>query len=266
MNFNFKSLSAQFVYLVLGAAIGIFAIYPLTMVIVWLEFAADNPEIPALADFMHARFIFGFLPRFLHLDLVTSFALLGGAIGVGFGFFTLTYMRQAKDLRFYQGEIKNYIPDIIRTGENDKVEFKSSVRWDIQEKCINRGLEKVIAKTLAGFFNTHGGDLLIGVADDGSVLGLGNDYQTLKHQNSDGFERTLNDIIKKMLGGDLCPLSHFTFVEVDGREICMVTVEKAPRPVYFDDGKNSVFYVRVGNSTRQLDVREALDYAQTRWQ
>lgn len=265
MTFTYRNLSTHFAYLALGAAIGIFGLYPLTMMIVWMEFASGNPDAPTFIEFINSRFILGFLPRLLHLELVAMFAFLGGAIGLGFGFFTRAFIRQVKDLRFYQEERKNLIPDLIKGGESARVEFKSSVRWDIQEKCINRGLEKVIAKTIAGFFNSQGGDLIIGVGDDGNILGLGYDYQTLKHKNADGFERTVNDIIKKMLGGDLCPLTHFTFAEIEGQDVCLATIEKAPRPVYFEDGRNSVFFVRVGNSTRQLDVREALDYAQARW-
>ncbi|MDN3720965.1 hypothetical protein QW131_21525 [Roseibium salinum] len=47
--------------------------------------------------------------------------------------------------------------------------------------------------------------------------------------------------------------------------MAMIIIRPAPRAVYLEDGKASVFYVRSGNSTRQLDVREALSYARARW-
>ena len=45
----------------------------------------------------------------------------------------------------------------------------------------------------------------------------------------------------------------------------MLIIESAPRPVYFDDKGQLLFFVRSGNSTRQLDVREAMEFAQNRW-
>ena len=48
-----------------------------------------------------------------------------------------------------------------------------------QEK-INRSLEEIVLKTIAGFLNGDGGTLLIGVTDDKQIIGLENDYKTLK--------------------------------------------------------------------------------------
>jgi Schlafen, AlbA_2 len=262
---DYKTASLLLTYLLLGALIGLFGIYPLTMVIVWLEFASQRPEGPALAEFMQERFFLGFIPRLLHLQIALSFAALGSVMGIGFGLFTRSYFAKMRELRFLENERKRYVPDLIQGGENARVEFKSSVRWDVQEARINRSLEKVIAKTLAGFLNARGGDLIVGIADDGSALGLDADYKTLKHQNADGFERLVTDLVKKYLGGDLCTLVHMTFTNYQSKEIVVITAQEATRPVYVADGKSSAFYVRAGNSTRQLDVREALDYAANRW-
>ena len=130
-------------------------------------------------------------------------------------------------------------------------------------KSVNRSLENVIAKTIAGFCNTTGGRLVIGVADNGDVIGLEKDYSTLKHSNRDGFERAIIGIVKKKMGGDLSPLIHFSFREMDGKDVCMLSIEPAPRAVYLDESNVSVFYIRSGNSTRQLDVREAVNFQKT---
>ena len=39
--------------------------------------------------------------------------------------------------------------------------------------------------------NAQGRSLLIGVADDGSVVGLENDFQTLNRKDSDGYTQAL---------------------------------------------------------------------------
>jgi predicted HTH transcriptional regulator len=45
--------------------------------------------------------------------------------------------------------------------------------------------------------NSEGGTLFIGVYDQGNVIGLENDYKTLKNerQNSDGFELELRQSV-----------------------------------------------------------------------
>lgn len=251
------------IYALLGAIVGVFILYPLIMALMWFEFAPNNPTSPTLIEFMRVRFLFGFIPKIVHMELI--FALLGGSIGLGFGFFTRTFLRQQKSLRYFIEQRKRSIPEIIRGGESDQVEFKSSIRWDVKEARLNRDLEKVIIKTIAGFFNSRGGDLLIGVADDGTILGLEDDYQTLKNKNADGFELYINDVIKNSLGGDLCPFLHFVFANIDNHDVCMITVEPSSRPVYLEESKDSIFFIRTGNSTRKLDVKEALSYARTRW-
>jgi hypothetical protein len=49
-------------------------------------------------------------------------------------------------------------------------------------------MEKIIAKTVSAFMNAEGGTLYSSVDDENNVIGLQEDYQTLKKQNSDGFE------------------------------------------------------------------------------
>lgn len=256
---------APLLYVAAGIIVGLLVIYPLTMTIVWIEFAAERTTAPSLSEFMEARFWFWFIPRVRHEELILAFAALGGTVGLGFGIFTQKYLHFARELAFLEQERRMSVPDLIKGGESDRLEFKSSVRWDVKEQRVNKALEKVIAKTLAGFLNANGGSLIIGVDDDGQVLGLDKDYSTLKHKNADGFERQITDLVRKYLGGDICPILHFTFTTIDAQEICMITTQAAKRPVYVSEGSNAIFYVRSGNSTRQLDVREALDYAASRW-
>src|SRR6266571_9260234 len=68
---------------------------------------------------------------------------------------------------------------LIAEGESDELEFKSTLRWDLKEGTVNKRLEEVIAKTVAAFANSQGGTLLIGVDDEGQVLGLEHDYLSL---------------------------------------------------------------------------------------
>ena len=94
----------------------------------------------------------------------------------------------------------------------------------------------VIAKAVAGFLNTEGGALLIGVDDSGTVLGLVNDFSTVRGSDADRFELWLRDFLATTLGQNAAatPVIDFTPVTVDGAGtfICRVTCPASPRPVF----------------------------------
>lgn len=68
------------------------------------------------------------------------------------------------------------IAEVAQMGESDRLEFKSSARWNLRTDKRDEAMEEVVAKTVAAFMNSAGGTLLLGVADDGSLIGLGPDY------------------------------------------------------------------------------------------
>lgn len=85
----------------------------------------------------------------------------------------------------------------IKCREDPTLEFKSSFRYDIKLKQPNpKVLEKTIAKTISAFANAQGGTLFIGIDDEGNIMGLEDDYDTLK-KNSDGFELELRNSLEK---------------------------------------------------------------------
>ena len=155
---------------------------------------------------------------------------------------------------------------VMERGESDTVEFKSSLRWDRREERVNKVLEGVVVKTLAGFLNGKGGTLLIGVDDAGAPVGVSADYRTLRKQDRDGFELHLQQLVTRDLG-EAASASFLTvnFHAIDGEDICQVTIEPSDHPIYLDSEKQAVFYLRTGNATRPLPVDEAVKYVQHRW-
>jgi hypothetical protein len=154
----------------------------------------------------------------------------------------------------------------IAKGESETLEFKSSLRWDRKEGRVNKDLERVVMKTLAGLLNAKkGGTLLLGITDSGEVLGLGEDCASLPKKDRDGFELHFRQVISRDLGDSVSVFLTMTFHELDGKDICQVAVEPSDHPVYVTEGQSSVFYLRVGNATRSLPVNETVRYVQTRW-
>ncbi len=155
--------------------------------------------------------------------------------------------------------------DIV-VGESAGLEFKSSARWDFKENRINKVLGQVILKTNAAFLNTDGGTLLIGVDDGGKIVGLKHDYETFgKKQNRDAYENWLTTLLLGEFGKDSAPLVQIRFCELEGKEICRVTCKPSPKPIYVKEGNETHFYIRAGNSSRQLTTKETVDYCKHRW-
>ena len=155
----------------------------------------------------------------------------------------------------------------IEYGECDRLELKSSFRWDYIQSKINDDLTNVIMKTIVGFFNSYkGGRLLIGVSDQGEILGLEEDYQRCKPQSKDGFEQLLFRKVRDNIGTSCAALVDLKFVNIKDKEICVVDIPPASEPAYLTDkNKESIFYLRTGNSTASLNVKEATEYCIKRY-
>jgi hypothetical protein len=201
-----------------------------------------------------------------NLMLLVFYAEIGAAIGLLSLFLFRVIHQRFVHIDYLKMELDKDLPSIIRQGEGTYLEFKSSLRWDMAESRINRALEGVILKTLAGFMNSSvGGTLLIGVADNGEVIGLEKDYQTLKRPDQDGFEQAVMTAISANLGADLCAFVHVLFHVIDGKHVCRLIVSPANRPVFVEQGNAQKFYLRTGGATRDLNIKEALDFIGGRW-
>ena len=157
------------------------------------------------------------------------------------------------------------VAELVAQGESETVEFKSSVfhsyKPDIPEKVIVGG----IIKTVAAFLNTSGGTLAIGVADDGTTLGLDEDL-SFKKFDLDKYENALRTLLVTAIGTVAASRCKTRFESVDGHDVCLVDVDAGVKPIYADcDKGKGVFFIRAGNTTRQLDTKETVEYIAGRW-
>jgi len=163
------------------------------------------------------------------------------------------------------------LSDLILSGEHRFLEFKSSARWNLRESKTDKKIEEIILKSISAFSNAEGGKLLIGVDDNGEILGLENDFNTLKEANKDHFEIHLRNIINNAFGKDFATTNvNINFPLIDEIEICEIDIDAGRAPIYLDvvnkDGlKQKKFYVRSGNTSQDLDIGEASSYTQTRF-
>ncbi len=162
-------------------------------------------------------------------------------------------------------EHEERIRSLIDRGEGTVVEYKSSLRWDYRESRVNRDLTKVAVKTIAAFMNSAGGTLLIGVGDDGVLLGLEPDLSSLSKKSLDGFELALRTALENHLGPEIDAAVHVDFVELDGVHVAVVACESHPSPVYYSQDGRRELWVRSGNSKKSLDPAAAVAYVQQHW-
>ncbi len=157
------------------------------------------------------------------------------------------------------------ITDIVQHGESYVLEFKSTLQWDIVKNEQNKALRLSVIKTIAAFLNSQGGTLVIGVEDDGSVLGLDRDL-ALVNQSRDRFERLLVDLISESIGVAIVQCYRIRFEDVEDKSVCIIDVERSPEPVFVkESGKEKMFYIRAGNTSRCLDSEETHKYIEMHW-
>ena len=152
---------------------------------------------------------------------------------------------------------------IIAESEGVAVEYKSSLRWDYHQGKTHERIEFAVLKTLAAFMNTQGGTLIVGVDDDGKVLGLEKDYGSLRKKDREGFQLHLIDLVSRQIGKSFCHLLTISFHATRDGDICVVAVQQAPEPAYL--GEEASVFIRTGNATQALNPKEAPPYINRNW-
>ena len=169
-----------------------------------------------------------------------------------------------------QGHDKHAI-ELVKEGESSHLEFKSSFHFDYHLKTVNKDLESVIAKSIAAFSNAKGGTLLIGIDDDGNVLGLENDINTLKRKDIDFFENTIRMYLNNTFSVSFITQNvHIKFPVIEQKAICRIDITASHEPVFVVIVKNSRkserFYLRSGNTSQEItSLSEINDYVKDRF-
>lgn len=233
------------------------------------------------------RVIIGFLKRLILVEFVAvAVYMAAAALGyyaqiyreLGLGGFLSFQIAQALFLfmgqsiiiavlfwRWRRRLLADQPQELATLPEHEKLERKATLRWDMAAGKVNKSLERATMKTVAAFLNTNGGKLLIGVADDGAIVGMEHDYATLARKDADGLANHFGNLFNAMLGAHVRHLVTVRPVAIQDRECMLVSVASSGRPVYLSDDGKEEFFVRTGNSTTSLKLSEAAAYIQSRW-
>ena len=151
--------------------------------------------------------------------------------------------------------------EIIEQGESDFVEFKSTLRWNLHSNRKDKAIENAALKTIAAFMNAQGGTLIIGVADDGNLLGLTTD----KFANHDKLLLHLTKIIQDRIGDLYIKYLHFSIENIAGKDVLRIDCTPSSIPAYLKDGNTEHFYIRTGPSTTDLRLSKVYAYIKERF-
>ena len=157
--------------------------------------------------------------------------------------------------------------ELIKRGESKSLEFKSTLRWNLKEdRQDDKAVTHAVLKTIAAFLNTEGGDLLIGVADNGSIVGIERDQL----DTDDKFMRHLAQVVRNGLGDRASTCIDPKTQIVQGKTVCVVSCQRSPEPVFLkwkgaEADPEGDFYVRSGPGTARLDPNSTKEYIRTRF-
>lgn len=166
--------------------------------------------------------------------------------------------------------------ELIKGGETETAEFKPILFGTIpgkdkygNEKPRNMGLE--VAQVICSFMNKHGGNIYIGVKDNGTIQGV--DLE--RKNNEDDYIRAFTTMKRYFFGHEPAIVYHYVtgrFITVEGKRLFCITVkERESNPAFLynrnaSEGQRHEFYVREGTSSFLLyDAKHLVTYIEEKW-
>lgn len=154
------------------------------------------------------------------------------------------------------------ILNLIKKGENERTEFKSTLRVNLHTNELDRRLEFSVLKTITAFLNSNGGTLLIGVSNKGQIIGIERD----RFEDNDKFNLHLMNLIKGKIGKKYLSFISFEESTIEGKTILRIDCKKSDNQVFLrPTPQDEEFYIRAGPSTIQISGSELIGYVEQRF-
>ncbi len=153
------------------------------------------------------------------------------------------------------------LSQIIENGESEAVEFKATLRTNLHTGSPDQRIELSMLKTIAGFLNTNGGTLIIGVHDDGGSA----DIKADGFPDEDKMSLHLVNIVKSRIGPLAMTQIHVHFEDYDDSRVMIIKCGRATKAEFVKDGDIERFYIRTGPSTTELTAKQTQEYIKQRF-
>lgn len=178
---------------------------------------------------------------------------------------------------------------LIEKGEDLHTEFKAEALWSIllshsqikESKSFElreygqKASKVIIAKSIASFLNSDGGNLVIGIKENKEfkkfdILGIEEDLKKLRESGIDNYKRTLIDEIVKTffpskIFNHLNDYLTFEFVNIENKIICWIKIKKSDSRVFLKINDRDIFMIRVDSENRTIEGEKLVDYCIKKW-
>ncbi len=152
--------------------------------------------------------------------------------------------------------------ELIRQGENQYVEFKASLRWNLFSNKTDKKIEYSALKTVVAFLNSDGGTLYIGVNDAGEIVGLEED----RFESDDKCLLHFGNLFNHKIGRQFTKYVNYEILKINGKRVLKVSCERSAEPAFLrENERQDEFYVRHGPSSVELSMSEFNSYAKDRF-
>ncbi|MEA3547388.1 MAG: ATP-binding protein, partial [Thermodesulfobacteriota bacterium] len=149
---------------------------------------------------------------------------------------------------------------LIEAGESATLEFKSTMRMNLKSGKKGKEIELAWLKTVAAFMNSDGGILLIGVEDNGTIMGIERDG----FENEDRCGLHFKSLFNHHIGPEFSRFVTLKIISLDEKTILIIECERVRKPVFLTVGKNEDFFVRSGPSSMKMSMSQMMQYLEER--
>lgn len=156
--------------------------------------------------------------------------------------------------------------NLIKKGESRSTEFKQTLSLNLKNPSPNKDLklEEAVYKTIAGFLNTSGGVLLVGVDDSGKVLGINHEVERFHKNNLDIFLKHFRNMISTKIGAQFNTYFQYDIIEVDSKNLLVIDCKPSQTPVFINNN-DADFYIRTNPATELLRGSAIVQYIKNRF-
>jgi hypothetical protein len=182
------------------------------------------------------------------------------------------------DSRVFRVAVKSDLHELtcadIARGEGASLEFKESLVLDVKkhllgkqpiQNCFSPDVLHSVLKTIAAYLNSGGGTLLVGVADDGKVVGLAREFSLIpgaKKCDFDEWELFLRSMLDKCFHNGRGASASVQIRSVNHECGVIARVEVGPRKelCIMKATEGEKLYVRTGNRTLSVELSDLDQY------
>jgi len=204
--------------------------------------------------------------------MTMTYVIIGAAISSLFGYVYMKrkikvldrVVKKFKEINpklFSKTDSPEEILELIKKGEGEKTEFKSTLRINLHTNEIDRRLEHSVLKTITAFLNSDGGILLIGVSNKGQIRGIERD----RFEDNDRFNLHLMNLIKEKIGKKYLAFIGFEQILVEEKTVLKITCKRSNKQVFLKTSVGEEFYIRAGPSSIQISGSELIEYVAERF-